>query len=134
MKSLAIAAFMFVLSAVTALADSCWWHNGSLMRLQAYGNERYFYYEEPRQALWNSGVRRGTLLFNGTNNGGWYSGLSRVFSSSCPGQPLEYWVEGPVGNGQTKVTMHGTRERNRNCYGTGQMTTDTLVFTYAHQC
>ncbi|KMW59076.1 hypothetical protein AIOL_004057 [Candidatus Rhodobacter oscarellae] len=118
----------------SASADSCWWHNGSLMRLQAFGNQRNFYYENPREGLWNAGVRRGTLLFNGTKSGNWYSGLSRVFSSSCPGNPLEYFVEGPVAPNQTQVTMQGTRERSRNCASTGQVVVDTLVFTYARDC
>ncbi len=29
-------------------ADSCWNHNGSLMRLKASGNQRWMYYENPR--------------------------------------------------------------------------------------
>ena len=34
-----------------ARADSCWNHNGSLMRLKARGNQRWFYYERPRAGL-----------------------------------------------------------------------------------
>jgi len=117
-----------------ALADSCWMHNGSLMRLQAQGANRWFLYEVPRSGLRSAGVYPGTLLFNGTKSGNWYSGLSRVFSSACPGNPLEYWVEGPVAENQARVTMQGTRERSRNCASTGQIVTDTLVFTYSHQC
>ena len=118
----------------TAEAASCWWHNGSLMRLEASGNQRWMYYERPRQVLRNAGVRRGTLLFNGRKNGNWYSGTARRFSKFCPGTPLEYFVEGPVSQNQLRVTVHGVRNVYRRCRDTGRKAQDTLVFTYAHQC
>ena len=117
-----------------ALADSCWNHNGSIMRLTATGQTRAFSYETPRQVLRDAGVRSGTLLFDGRNTGGYYTGTARVFSKFCPGSPLEYHVEGPVSNNQTKVTVRGTREVFRGCQPTGTYTTDTLVFTYSHDC
>lgn len=117
-----------------ASADSCWWHNGSLMRLASAGEARAFYYEQPRDVLFAAGVRPGTLLFNGRNQGGYYSGVAQVFSSGCPGQPLAYNVEGPVGPNQTSVTMYGTREVRNGCFGTGQFVQDVLTFTYAFQC
>jgi len=114
-----------------ALADSCWDHNGSIMRLQAEGNQRWLYYENPRSVLRDAGVENGTLLFNGTKSGNWYSGTARVFSKFCPGNPLEYYVEGPVRPDQLKVTVRGTRDVYKNCALTGKVKTDTLVFTYA---
>ncbi len=118
----------------SASADSCWNHNGSLMRLQASGNQRWFYYERPKAQQRNAGVMRGTLLFNGRKDGNWYSGTARVFSKYCPGSPLEYFVEGPVRADQLKVTVTGTREVYNRCQPTGRFTTDTLVFTYVRQC
>jgi hypothetical protein len=118
----------------SAMADSCWNHNGSLMRLQAQGNQRWLSYEVPKPGLRNAGVQRGTLLFNGAKNGNWYSGTARVFSKYCPGSPLEYFVEGPVRGDQLQVTVTGTREVFNKCRPTGRYTTDTLVFTYSHQC
>jgi len=117
-----------------ALADSCWIHNGSLMRLQAQGNERWLSYEAPRPKLRAAGVIQGTLLFNGTKSGNWYSGTARVFSKHCPGVPLEYHVSGPVRGDQLEVTVRGTRPVHRRCKPTGRVKTDTLVFTYSHQC
>ena len=117
-----------------AQADSCWNHNGSLMRLEASGNKRWLYYENPRQVLRNAGVRRGTLLFEGRKNGNWYSGEARVFSKHCPGDPLIYPVEGPVRSDQLKVTVRGTREVYKKCQPTGQFKEDVLVFTYSHDC
>lgn len=117
-----------------AIADSCWDHNGSIMRLQAQGNQRWLSYEVPRNVLRNAGVHSGTLLFNGTKNGNWYSGTARVFSKFCPGNPLEYFVEGPVRGDQLQVTVRGNREVFNRCQPTGRYTTDTLVFTYSHDC
>ena len=117
-----------------ATADSCWDHNGSLMRLQASGNDRWLYYENPRAVLRQAGVHRGTLLFEGRKIGNWYSGEARVFSKYCPGDPLIYSVEGPVRSDQLQVTVRGTREVHKNCQPTGQFVDDTLVFTYSYDC
>lgn len=125
---------LFLLIPAIGHADSCWDHNGSVMRLSDSGAQRWLYYEAPRQALWSSGVGAGTLLFDGTKTGDWYAGRARVFSSACPGNPLEYWVEGPVLQGPLRIVLEGTREVNRNCQPTGQMTTDRLVFTYMYAC
>ena len=118
----------------SARADSCWNHNGSLMRLQANGNDRWMYYENPRAVLRQAGVHRGTLLFEGQKSGNWYSGEARVFSKHCPGDPLIYSVDGPVRSDQLQVTVRGTREIHKNCQPTGQFVEDTLVFTYSHDC
>lgn len=117
-----------------AAADSCWNHNGSVMRLKASGNQRWFYYEKPRTVLRAAGVRRGTLLFSGRKNGNWYSGMARRFSKYCPGSPLEYYVEGPVASNQLKVTVRGTRDVFRRCQNTGNVASDTLVFTFIRRC
>jgi hypothetical protein len=117
-----------------AHADSCWDHNGSLMRLTDQGQQRWFYYENPRQALANAGVTRGTLLFDGRNTGDYYSGTARVFSRFCPGNPLEYYVEGPVTRNPLRITMRGSRDANQQCRNTGNRVTDTLVFTYVRDC
>ena len=121
-------------TATDAAADSCWNHNGSVMRLVASGNQRWFYYENPRQAMRNEGVTPGTLLFNGWKNGNSYSGTARLFSRHCPGAPLEYQVNGPVRPDQLQVTVYGTRPVMSRCQPTGQYKTDTLVFTYMYQC
>ena len=104
------------------------------MRLEASGNQRWMYYENPRQVLRNAGVRCGTLLFNGRKNGNWYSGTARRFSKFCPGTPLEYFVEDPVSQNQLRVTVHGVRNVYRRCRDTSRRARDTLVFNYAYQC
>ena len=123
-----------VASSNSANADSCWDHNGSVMRLQAEGNKRWMYYEIPREVLRNAGVQQGTLLFNGEKNGNWYSGTARRFSKYCIGDPLEYFVEGPVRKDQLQVTVRGTREIHKKCQPTGRLAQDELIFTYIRNC
>jgi hypothetical protein len=118
-----------------AVADSCWDHNGSLMRLTDQGNNRWFSYETtPHSWQWPAGIRPGTLLFNGSKNGEWYSGTARVFSRHCPGQALEYSVQGPVLQNPLRVQVTGNRQIYEYCQPTGRWTTDTLVFTYRYNC
>lgn len=121
-------------SILPAFADSCWDHNGSVMRLKAQGDQRWFYYETPRQALWASGVRQGTLLFDGWKDGNSYGGNARRFSKYCPNDPLVYSVDGPVRSDQLQVTLRGRREVQRQCVPTGKWANDVLVFTYLYNC
>ena len=133
MAALAFMAGSAALS-TTASADSCWNHNGSVMRLVAQGNNRWFYYENPKQVLRRAGVRQGTLLFNGRKQGNFYSGTARRFSKYCPGEALEYYVEGPARRDQLKVTVEGQREVYKQCRQTGRQAWDRLVFTYMYKC
>ena len=119
---------------VQAYADSCWWHNGSLMRLESSGSKRWFTYERPKPELRRSGVQEGTLLFDGVRRGSRYVGTARVFSRYCLAHPLEYAVEGSVSRNDTRVVLRGTREVQERCAPTGRVRTDTLVFDYAHDC
>lgn len=134
-KRLTLAATaLFCLASGGAFADSCWLHNGSLMRLKASGDSRAFYYEDPRPGLARIGVRPGTLLFRGVTTGASYIGEARVFSTECPGEATTYEVRGPVSPSQTQVTLRGSRPIFQGCAPTGRFTTDTLVFTYDSQC
>ena len=129
---LALASALVAATPSGALADSCWNHNGSLMRLSANGNQREITYERPKASLRRVGVTPGTLLFDGVKRGNSYDGTARVFSSGC--DPLEYHVSGPVSANQLRITVTGTRDVYKNCRATGGRTTDRLVFTYEHEC
>lgn len=119
----------------SAQADSCWDHNGSVMRLTDSGQNRSLYYETtPHSWQAAAGVYPGTLLFNGRNTGDYYTGTARVFSRYCAGDPLQYGVEGPVTRNPLRITMSGTRDSNDQCMNTGQRVRDTLVFTYLRNC
>ncbi|MBV6658971.1 MAG: hypothetical protein KI785_14505 [Devosiaceae bacterium] len=135
--TLAFGAVGALVTPSAAHADSCWDHNGSVMRLSANGQQRWLSYETtPHAWQGRAGVRPGTLLFDGRNTGDYYVGTARVFSRFCPGNPLLYNVEGPVSRpgGQIRITMHGTRDANDQCTPTGNLVTDTLVFTYLREC
>ncbi len=119
-------------TASTAKADSYWDHNGSLMRLSARGNQRFFYYQAPRDGMRRAGVSPGTLLFNGVKDGLSYRGTARVFSRHC-NAPLEYFVEGPVAPDSAWIRLYGQREvYGAGCVPTGRYVTDELIFNYRY--
>lgn len=121
-----------LLMAQSALADSYWNHNGSVVRLEADGDQRHFYYHEPSAKMQKAGIEEGQLLFNGEKHGNKYQGTARVFSQYCQ-EPLTYRVSGNVAPNQTKIILKGTREvYAKGCRATGKHTTDTLVFTYMY--
>lgn len=128
---------LFAVSALfssTALADSFWNHNGSVMRLVANGSERAFLYEIPSQKMINAGVESGSVLFYGHKNGNKYFGTSTVFSKNCY-YNLAYKVSGNVYSGP-KVVLIGRHRKyntsNGNCIPTDSIVTDKLVFTYMY--
>lgn len=126
---LATAAILTAVS--TTFADSCWTHNGSLMRLDAQGNNRAFMYEAPRPEIWARGAAPGTVLFIGGTDGHVYYGTARFFARCvtlaihCAIETREYNVAGPVSSNQKQVILYGR---------TGDPSLDTLVFNYSHQC
>ena len=132
-RGLPVAMAALMLGAGQGQADSCWDHNGSVMRLTASGSQRSFVYDQPRAGLREVGVQPGTWLFSGHKQGDWYRGSARVFSGTgC--EPLDYPVEGPVLHNPLRVEMTGRREVYSSCVPTGQWRTDVLVFTYLYDC
>jgi hypothetical protein len=80
-----------------------WKHNGSDMTLVVRGTHYQFIYHTPKSDLLPLGVKQGTLMFDGTREGGKMVGKAYVFSRSC-GQ-LEYEVTGRAYNRQ--ITLDG---------------------------
>jgi hypothetical protein len=67
-------------------------HNGSMFLVEGENSSRAIYYQVPRPAMEEIGVRRGTMLFQGyEDNGDWF-GTAYVFKWGCP--PIPYRVEG----------------------------------------
>jgi Caspase domain len=109
---------------------SLWDHNGSIVRLEAKGASRKFIYEVPRQGMLDAGVRQGTLLFEGVNNGGTsYSGTAYIFPPNCRATP--YLVDGPIVNDGQTVVLKGQRPvvDPQTCRPVGSAE-DTLTFNY----
>lgn len=108
--------------------ESLWLHNGSLMRLEAEGAARRFYYERPRAGIAQQGAARGTLLFEGRKDGDRYAGQAFIFNRRCG--RFAYAVSGTVENGQKRVVMFGKAPRpGPDCAIEGYRD-DTLVFEY----
>lgn len=118
--------------AASAGADSIWNHNGSQMRLRADGDRRTFVYEQPRAAIANQGVERGTVLFEGSISGeaGTYTGTAYVFSARCGKQP--YAVEGELVNDGHQIHLRGKAPRrdSSTCALQGYRDDDLLVFDF----
>lgn len=105
-----------------------WDHNGSVMRLQANGARRRFYYERPRSGMRAVGVGPGVLLFDGRRKGNTYSGTAYIFTRRCGKHG--YSVEGFVGSDDRSVTLRGLAPRlDTQCRRLGARE-DRLVFTY----
>jgi hypothetical protein len=105
-----------------------WMHNGSVMRLEAKGKSRRFYYDTPREGLVKQGARSGTLLFEGERDGAIYSGTAYIFKSGC--KPSPYAVAGDVSEDDRTITMTGDAPRfDSECKVTGTKK-DTLIFSY----
>lgn len=112
----------------TRSAGKLWLHNGSVMRLEASGNERRIFYEAPRAGLRKVGAAPGTLLFEGLADGQTFSGTAHVFAAGCAPQP--YAVTGRISDGGRRIVMTGKAPRiSPACQATG-LRDDTLVFTW----
>ena len=104
-----------------------WLHNGSIMRLEASGKVRRFYYDVPRAGMRNVGVTPGTLLVEGTRDGNTYAGTAYIFAKGC--KPAPYAVSGSVSDGDRKITMTGQAPRLAADCSINGTREDTLVFT-----
>lgn len=112
----------------TADHPNRWMHNGSVMRLEASGTRRRFFYSTPRPGMRKVGVAPGTLLFDGARNGETYAGTAYIFARGCP--PTPYHVEGRVAGGDRRVEMTGRAPRiGAGCTTSGHRD-DELVFTF----
>jgi hypothetical protein len=131
-RGLASAAVILIgLHGAAASADSLWNHNGSQMRLRADGDRRTFVYEQPRAAIANQGVERGTVLFEGSISGeaGEYTGTAYVFSARCGKQA--YAVTGELQDDGRRIFLSGEAPRrdSSTCAVQGHRD-DDLVFDF----
>ena len=83
---------------------SVWDHNGSTMLWESNGANRVVTYLDPRPGIANTGVRSGTLLFEGRREGRTMYGTAYTFRRGCP--PAPYEVEGQI-RSETNVTLRG---------------------------
>ena len=107
---------------------SRWMHNGSVMRLTAEGNRRFFHYETPRVGMLKAGAKSGTLLFEGVRLGDRYTGQAYIFRKGC--EPHPYIVEGEVSADERRIALRGKAPRlDKTCTVTSTRD-DVLIFIY----
>ncbi len=108
---------------------SHWTHNGSLMYLRIDGSSRRIYYLQPRPGMIDAGARPDSLLFDGTDDNGHWSGSARIFSKRCEKQ-YPYLVEGGPRDNNAIVELTGHAPRiGPDCEVTGYGgANDDLIF------
>lgn len=112
----------------SALADSLWDHNGSVMRLKEQGGQVEIFYEVPRAGMVEQGVRRGQLFFNGRRDGSKVIGIARAFLRRCPA-PMEYAIQGNMVEDST-IILKGRRPVFKDCRPQKTLKDDELVFVF----
>jgi hypothetical protein len=109
--------------------SSIWMHNDSVMRLEADGAMRRFYYVRPRDGMLKVGARPDSLLFEGRREGRRIFGTSHIFAKGC--DPSPYSVTGTISEDEQEIVMYGIAPRlNPDCTLKGTRD-DKLVFTYS---
>jgi hypothetical protein len=111
------------------LRATLWDHNGSLMKLIEDGQKRRIYYEEPSDKMADL-VRKGDLLFEGTQEGAIFSGKAASFSSRCS-RPLTYDVTGAMAGGRcgASIKMFGESPQiGSSCNRPASYKSEELIF------
>src|SRR5215469_8431073 len=94
-----------------ARQGSMWTYEGSIMRLEAIGRARRFYYDEVHGAF---SAKNGDIAFDGVREGRILSGRAYQFTANCT--PLAYIVKGRVSADESMVKMQGIKpDRNARC-------------------
>lgn len=111
-------------------------HNGSVMDWFMTGHTVRVTYSVPRPGLQDAGVREGTIMFEGTvdgGRGGRYEGTAYAFKAGC--RPAAYRVIG-YDEGPDRIVLRGpapVRDRE-GCAVTGYSATSPharLIFIYS---
>lgn len=108
---------------------SYWDHNGSVMGLARFDDQRSIIYVKPRSALASIGIEEYTALFEGTTDDGHtYVGQAYAFSASC--EPLPYPVKGTVSADNSRIVLEGKApRRDRSCKTSGSKN-ERMVFDF----
>lgn len=108
---------------------SYWDHNGSIMGLARFEDQRSIVYVKPRRVLASIGIEAFTLLFQGrTDDGHTYVGESYSFSGAC--EPAAYPVRGTVSADNSTIVLEGKApRRDRSCATIGSKN-ERMVFDF----
>jgi hypothetical protein len=107
-------------------ARNLWNHDGSILRLEAVGRARRFYYVEPYRGVT---AKSGDIAFEGVREGPTYSGRAFQFTENCP--PLGYRVKGSVSADEATLKIAGRKPRRDAQCNIVSYSDDELVFHLA---
>jgi hypothetical protein len=82
-------------------SGTLWHFRGSLVRLEAIGRVRRFYYVNPQ----GSPAKTGDMAFEGVRSGSIFSGRAFLFLDKCP--PIPYYVKGAASPDGSAVKLKG---------------------------
>ena len=98
------------------------------MAWESSGDRRWVWYYALRDGLAGSGVRPGTLLFEGRRVGRRMEGTAYTFSGPCG--PAGFPVDGPIGARDESVAMEGTAPRRDEACNVYDRRTERLAFEF----
>lgn len=105
-------------------------HNGSVMALYRHDTTISIFYLEPRNTLFENGVKRGSLLFSGAYVGDTVEGTAYSFKKGC--EPAPYDVNGADGGSVIRLFGAAPVRPNRSCAVNGYNSSTQnamLIFT-----
>ena len=101
-----------------------WTYEGSIVRLEAIGRARRFFYVQVHGGL---PAKNGDMAFEGVREGPTYSGRAFQFAENCA--PLAYIVKGCVSADESTVKLEGIKpRRDSKCHVVGYAN-EELVFS-----
>ena len=92
-------------SETAAPIGSYWKHGGSIMRLEATGVSRKFFYYKPSEAELLAGAKEGSLRFDGQRSGKAYTGTVFLYSDKCGRSAFR--VSGQIEDNDGRVILLG---------------------------
>jgi hypothetical protein len=101
-----------------------WTHEGSIVRLEAIGRARRFFYVEVHGAF---PAKNGDMAFEGVREGPTYSGQAFQFTANC--EPLAYIVKGSVSTNESIVKLEGRKPRRDSQCHVVSYANEELVFS-----
>ncbi len=109
-----------------AVSGTLWNNDGSILRLEASGRSRRFYFTNPGSGL---AAKAGDLAFEGVREGSAFSGRAFLYTDICA--PIGYTVRGSARANEAAIKMHGKKpRRDAQCTVSGYDDSE-LVFTRA---
>jgi TPR repeat protein len=88
-----------------APAGTYWKHSNSIMRLEATGLGRKFFFYKPSDAELQAGAKAESLRFDGHISGNGYTGTAFLYSDKCGRSAFQ--VLGQIENNESRVILSG---------------------------